>query len=111
MAAVPFFLKIPARLRDQLDEKIRKAGYGSCFAIAAWLVENGCKISKSAVHRYAHQLKAIDEAQRQQWQQYPHEVQAAFITLAERLFQAFHALHHAQEVMRLSAHARPDSET
>ena len=111
MATVPFFLKISARLRDQLDEKIRKAGYGSNVAIATWLTENGCSISKSAVHHYTNQLKAIDEAQRQQLQQYPHEVQAAFITLAERLFQAFHALHHVQTVMRLSAHARPESET
>lgn len=53
---------LPARLRAQLDAKLRAAGYGNVVATSAWLAEMGHPLSKSAIHRYSSRLRAVDAA-------------------------------------------------
>ena len=61
MARVSSIKTLPPDVRAELDSRLRKSGYGGVIGVAAWLTEHGgVVVSKSAVHRYAQELKARD---------------------------------------------------
>lgn len=56
-------VQMPPEIRSQLDERLRRAGYGDLVNTAAWLRdEHNIVTSKSAIHRYAMGLEIEDRA-------------------------------------------------
>ena len=48
---------LPAALREELDSKLLKNGFGQYEELAAWLKREGHPIGKSSVHRYGAKLE------------------------------------------------------
>ncbi len=61
MGNISKFDKLPGELKNELDSRIRCAGYGECIETAEWLSTKGVETSKSAVHRYIKRLKGRDD--------------------------------------------------
>ncbi|MEQ1686788.1 MAG: phage protein Gp27 family protein [Burkholderiaceae bacterium] len=61
MPPVATLSSLPAKLRIQLDERLRASGFDDLEEIAAWLVEQGFDVSKSTVRLYAVRLKRAQE--------------------------------------------------
>lgn len=53
-------LQLPNQVRAELDERIRRAGYGDYTAISQWLADLGHDVSKSALHRYGAARQELD---------------------------------------------------
>jgi microcompartment protein CcmL/EutN len=43
---------LPAEVKAELDSRLIKSGFSGYEALEEWLGEQGCTISKSAIHRY-----------------------------------------------------------
>lgn len=52
--------KLPTPVREGLDALFRQNAYGDLDAAGAWLLAQGHTVSRSAVHRYAQRLRAVD---------------------------------------------------
>lgn len=64
--------KLPAEIRNELDRRLAKSGFGGYVALSQWLTEQGYAIGKSALGEYGQNLqhklaaiKASTEAARQ----------------------------------------------
>lgn len=53
---------LPPELRDELNVRLVGCGFQDYEGLAAWLTEQGYKISKSALHRYGQEQQAEFEA-------------------------------------------------
>lgn len=62
MPPISVVKKLPKKLRDELDERLRASSYGDIILHTEWLQEKGVKCSKSALHRYSMELKTRDRA-------------------------------------------------
>lgn len=60
MPPVPRIDKMPPEVRAELDQRLRRDGYGDLTATAKWLTEKGHPIGKSAVHVYANRIRTAD---------------------------------------------------
>ncbi|MBL4869774.1 MAG: DUF3486 family protein [Robiginitomaculum sp.] len=49
---------LPELLKDELDLRLKKAGFGDYRGLSEWLSEHGFEISKSALHDYGKTFKA-----------------------------------------------------
>lgn len=54
--------KLPPDLRDALTAKLVANGFSDYAGLAAWLAEEGCAISRSALHRFGADLESEFEA-------------------------------------------------
>lgn len=61
MPITAFPRKLPADVRCELDDEIRRRGYGDCCGLVEWLANRGVITSKSTVNRYENQLFEQDE--------------------------------------------------
>lgn len=53
---------LPAKIRNQLDERLLQNGFGNYTELANWLREKGYEFSRATVARYGHDLeKSIEE--------------------------------------------------
>lgn len=52
--------KLPKDIRQELDVRLRESSYSRMIEHAEWLATKGFSISKSAVHRYAIQMRNGD---------------------------------------------------
>lgn len=51
---------LPKPVLEELHERLRHVAYGGFVEHSAWLEQQGYIVSKSAIHRYAQELKARD---------------------------------------------------
>lgn len=49
--------QLPEELRAQIDARLIKGGFSGYEELSAWLQEQGCAISKSALHRYGQKFE------------------------------------------------------
>ncbi len=56
MPITAFPRKLPADVRCELDDEIRRRGYGDCCGLVEWLANRGVITSKSTVNRYENRL-------------------------------------------------------
>lgn len=55
--------QLPEEIRDELNRRLVENGFAGYAALAAWLADQGYKVSKSAVHRHGSALEEqFDEA-------------------------------------------------
>jgi arginine repressor len=52
--------KLPAELRETLDNRLRNGCYGPLDEAIAWLLTQGHTISRSALSRYIGKLRVVD---------------------------------------------------
>ena len=55
--------QLPEEIRDELNRRLVDNGFADYSGLAAWLAEQGYKVSRSAVHRHGSELEAeFDQA-------------------------------------------------
>lgn len=59
MSRISFLAGVPEEVIYELNQKIVEANYGDTRRLAEWFSERGYKTSKSAMHRYITELKAL----------------------------------------------------
>jgi hypothetical protein len=57
MAPRSKILRLPPKLRAELDRRLIESGFSGYAALARWLGEQGCPITGSKVHRYGRKLE------------------------------------------------------
>ena len=62
MPITAFPRKLPADVRCELDDEIRRRGYGDCSGLVKWLAKKGVAIGKNRINLYENQLRKSDEA-------------------------------------------------
>lgn len=60
MARPSILSTLPDDVRNELNDKLRAAGYGDLIAITEWITAKGYATSKSSLHRYSSALESTD---------------------------------------------------
>lgn len=62
MGRLSALLNLPLELQDELNDRIRKAGYGALDEQREWLASRGHKVSRSALGRHSQAMRAADSS-------------------------------------------------
>lgn len=62
MARKSAFSMLPLAMQEKLDARIRASMYSDLDAHIVWLTQEGCKVSRSALHRHASALRRADSS-------------------------------------------------
>lgn len=54
--------RLPDELQEEMNDRIRKGGYGCLDTLAAWLASKGYKVSRSALGRHSQALRMADSS-------------------------------------------------
>jgi hypothetical protein len=57
MPARAAIYQLPEQIKAELDKRLIKGGFADYTGLAAWLKEQGCEISRTAVHRYGQKFE------------------------------------------------------
>lgn len=60
MGRISFLSEVPEEVIYDLNQRIIEANYGDAQKLADWFKSQGYKTSKTAMHRYIKELKAIN---------------------------------------------------
>jgi len=62
MGRLSAMLSLPLELQDELNDRIRKAGYGALESQCEWLASKGYKVSRSALGRHSQALRIAESS-------------------------------------------------